>query len=204
MKRIVLFAVILIFASSLCFADNEVKVYLYDNAAGSLPIYAHMDNYWVLSIDRIDHGGGTVGMDFDLLGDDVSYNQANESLGRLVAFWTFIVNLNVPWRLKVHASPLIPETPGTQNYSVVNYHLTFNLDYTDGQNLVSTDWKVYSSVDVGNYYYFPNANGSYASSEVSSIHKQIRFMLSNYTADEKYGWDEGRYISTVSLILESE
>ena len=201
MKRIVLFAIILIFAASLCFADTETRVYLYDNAAGSLPIYAHMDNYWVLSIDRITYGGGTVGMDFDLLGDDVSYNQANESLGRLVAYWTFIVNLNVPWRLKVHASPLTPEGGGS---SVVNYHLTFNLDYTDGQNLVSTDWKVNSSVDAGLFSYFPNNDGSYASSEVSSVRKQIQFMLSDYTMEQKYAWDDGRYTATVSLILESQ
>ena len=199
MKRIVLITALLICSFSMCFADTEV--YLYDSAAGSLPIYAYMDNYWVLSIERITYGGGTVGVDFDLLGDDVSYNQADESLGRLVAYWTFIVNLNVPWRLKVHASPLTPEAGGS---SVVNYHLTFNLDYTDGQNLVSTDWKVNSSVDAGLFSYFPNNDGSYASSEVSSVRKQIRFMLSDYTMEQKYAWDDGRYSATVSLILESQ
>lgn len=199
MKRFVLITALIICSFSMCFADTEV--YLFDSSAGSLPIYAHMDNYWVLSIERITHGGGTVGMDFDLLGDDVSYNSADESLGRLIAYWTFIVNLNVPWRLKVHASPLTPEGEGS---SVVNYHLTFNLDYTDGQNLVSTDWRVNSSENAGFFSYFPNSDGSYASGEVSSVLKQIRFMLNDYSDETKYGWDDGRYYATVSLILESE
>ena len=198
MKRFVLITALLICSLFMCFADTEV--YLYESAAGSLPIYAHMDNYWVLSIDRITHGGGTVGMDFDLLGDDISYN-ADASLGRLIAYWTFIVNLNVPWRLKVHASPLTPEGGGD---SVVHYHLTFNLNYTNGQTLVSTDWQVNSSDDAGSFSYFPNANGSYALSEVSSVFKQIRFMLNDYSEETKYGWDDGRYTATVSLVLESE
>ena len=200
MKRLVLIVALLICSFSLCFADTEV--YLYDSAAGSLPIYAHMDNYWVLSIERITHGGGTVGMDFDLMGDDVSYNQADESLGRLIAYWTFIVNVDVPWRLKVHASPLTPE--GENGSTIINYHITFNMDYQQGDDLVSRDWRVNSAENSGVYYYFPNDDGSYSNDDVSSYIKQIRFMLENYTQEEKYGWEDGKYSATVSLILESE
>ena len=186
----------------MCFADTPTEVYLYDNAAGSLPIYAHMDNYWVIAISRITHGGGTVGMDFDLMGDDVSYNSADENLGRLIAYWTFIVNVNVPWRLKVNASPLTLE--GGNGSTVINYHLTFNMDYQENGDLVSRDWKINSSGNPEAYYYFPYNDGSYSTDEVSSSFKQIRFMLENYTEEEKFGWEEGKYYSTVSLILESE
>lgn len=199
MKRFLLFVSILICVSSLCFADTTEQ-YLFDHAAGSLPIYGHMDTYWVLVVDRISHGGGTVGMDFDLLGDDITYN-ADTSLGRLIAYWTFIVNLDSPWRLKVHASPLTPEEGGDTN---VNYYLTFNLDFPVDNGLpVSTDWTVQSSGDINTFTLFPYSDGSYSEADVSSSVKHIRFMLDQYTEEQRYLWDDGRYTATVSLILET-
>ncbi|MBP5163025.1 MAG: hypothetical protein ILP16_08625 [Spirochaetales bacterium] len=199
MKRIVLFVLILIFASLFCFADITEQ-YLFDHAAGSLPVYGHMDTYWVLTVDRISHGGGTVGMDFDLLGDDIIYN-ADTSLGRLIAYWTFIVNLESPWRLRVHASPLAPEEGGDTR---VNYYLTFNIDFPGDNGLtVSTDWTLLSSENANDYSVFPYSDGTYSEAEVFSSVKHIRFMLDQYTDEQRYLWDDGRYTATVSLILET-
>lgn len=198
MKRMILIAVLLILSISVCFASSTEN-YLYDHSAGSLPIYGHMDSYWVISVERITHGGGNVGMDFDLLGDDIVYN-SDSSLGRLIAYWTFIVNLTSGWRLKIYASPLTLK--GVSGGSEINYHLTFNLDYPDDNgNDVSTDWRVNSS-EAGGYVIFPSVE--YSHKEVASVAKQIRFMLDDYTLEQKYAWDEGQYSSTVSLILESE
>ena len=194
MKRFLLVMIFLITSISICFGAD----YLHNSNAGSIPVYGFMGEYWILSVNAINHGGGPVGMYFDLLEDDVTYNAniaftdgivtGGFNLGRLIAYWTFIVDLrnNTSWTLCIHPAPL-KLTDGSSQ-TEVNYYLALNIDEGDD----SIDLIARSGMD----------NTFSRNERVSSVNRQIRFMLDYYDQDTRYSWPDGDYSATVTRTLE--
>ncbi len=194
MKRFLLVITFLILSMSICFAIE----YLHNNNSGSIPVYGFMGEYWILSVSTINHGGGPVGMDFDLLGDDVTYNANIESnngiisggfdLGRLIGYWTFIVDLrnNSTWTLCIEPSPLMI-TDGSSQVQI-NYYLALGFD--EGDEVIDLIAK-------------SGQQNTFSRNErISSQNRQIRFMLDHYDQDTRYSWPNGSYSATVTITLE--
>ena len=202
MKRVILVVAILIISASLCFADTD---YLHNTKAGSIPVYGFLGSYWILSVQTIDHGGGTVGMHFDLLGDDITFNAnvigggsvSGFDIGRLIAYWTLVVDLanNQAWSLTIDAQPLRLVSNEPDN-TEIDYYLEFNIDFNDD---INKDWIAKSGTPVT----YSIAAEQITSYRVFSLLKQIRFMLDDYEQDDRYGWPDGEYSADVRLTLES-
>lgn len=194
MKRVFILFTILIFSiAMLCAANPE---YLYGHSADEFTIFGYMDGFTYLTVDGLSSESNQYsGMPFDLLGSDVANVGDNSPLGRIIAYWSFIVNVsNRNWILSITANPMSKDGSGNSPY--VNYHLSF---YTDdvGEQLI-----VHSGVAT-------EFSGSVIPNEVTTVigennmiavdHRQVRFMLDSTTDVDSL--PSGDYSATVSFIL---
>lgn len=188
-RRIVLLA-ILAFSLSVAFAsDNHYYDYLYDNSADDFRIYGYIDGFTYLTIAPLSSASNPyTGMPFDLLGSDVAWIDDDSPLGRIIAYWSLIVNIgNRNWTLKIKADPLTKDRQ--QNQNPVYYHLTF---YTDD---VGEQLKVHSS---GSYTEFQGSTIG-VNNMIVVDHRQVRFMIDQTTDLDTI--PSGDYYATVYIEL---
>ncbi len=147
------------------------------------------------------------GMPFDIMGSDVSY-QSNKTIGRQIATWT-IASTYAPISVEITATPLMNLA---QTVSI-DYYLCFRYNYArfndrgvssgsnNGYIVVSSNPNVASTditempVKLEN----ESTDGSGQIYPIISRSQDVRFMLFNYSNEEKNAWPGGYYTSTVTI-----
>ncbi len=189
-KRLLLILAVLIFSISIAYAT----VHLYGYSADDFKIYGYMDGFVYFSIDGLSSSDNVyTGMPFDLMGNDVASVGDNSPLGRIIAYWSLMVNIanNSQWRLGIQAEPLKYEN---NNEYQVNYHLTFYTNEGGSQILVQSDSQLHEF------------SGSVLSDDGSFKtiidHRQVRIMLASDVILDNV--PEGNYRANVKFVLEGQ
>lgn len=147
------------------------------------------------------------GMPFNIMGSDVSY-QEDKTIGRQIATWT-IASTYAPVSIEITATPLMNLA---QTVSI-DYFLCFRYNYArfndrgvssgsnNGYIVVSSNPNV-ASMDITEMpvkLENESTDGSGQIYPIISRSQDVRFMLFNYSNEEKNAWPGGYYTSTVTI-----
>ena len=204
--RLILILVLLLSQTAFLFAATTHQTGL----TKALELMGFIRQYHMVEILPIEENESKTlgyGMPFDIMGSDVSY-QSNKTIGRQIATWT-IASTYAPISVEITATPLMNLA---QTVSI-DYFLCFRYNYArfndrgvssgsnNGYIVVSSNPNVASTditempVKLEN----ESTDGSGQIYPIISRSQDVRFMLFNYSNEEKNAWPGGYYTSTVTI-----
>ncbi len=193
-----LLTMILIALMACLFVSASAESLLMENTR-DLSLTGHIRQYCIVKVYPINaSGSSSFGLPFNLMGDDVRYNEDIQNHGRIIATW--IVASNYDTRtLTVRAEPLRHETENV----TVDYYLILRYGFqamnADGSYSRTVRTKVINSdntptsVDINNFSPL-NKNIPILATDESQI---IKILLTDVTEETRNRWPDGNYSANV-------
>ena len=180
---------------------------LHDNSlTRALDLMGFIREYHMVEIQPIkdetaDHSQG-YGMPFNIMGSGVSYKE-DKTRGREIATWT-IASTYAPVTIRISATPLKDLGQTTS----IDYWLCFRYNYAQ-----FNDEGIASGHNAGYIVVKSDASGGGVEKRLDNVStgagdqiypiisksQDVRFMLDNYSQDDKESWPGGYYSSTVTI-----